>query len=54
MGLIHPTWLQTEMGGAEADITPEASTKGIRQFIQTMTLADTDKFFKWNVEIHPW
>ena len=29
VGLIHPGWVQTEMGGADADITPQESAAGI-------------------------
>ena len=54
VGLIHPGWVQTDMGGAEAEITTQESASGIRQVIQTMTLADNGKFFKWNGDIHPW
>jgi NAD(P)-dependent dehydrogenase (short-subunit alcohol dehydrogenase family) len=54
VGLMHPGWVQTDMGGAEADITPQESAEGIRQVIEKMTLADSGKFFKWNGDIHPW
>jgi NAD(P)-dependent dehydrogenase (short-subunit alcohol dehydrogenase family) len=54
VGLLHPGWVQTDMGGAEAEITTEASAKGIRDVVEKMTLADSGKFFKWNGDIHPW
>ena len=30
IGLVHPGWVQTDMGGAGADITPQESAEGIR------------------------
>lgn len=54
VGLIHPGWVKTDMGGTEAQITTQESATGIRQVIAKITMADTGKFFKWNGEIHPW
>jgi NAD(P)-dependent dehydrogenase (short-subunit alcohol dehydrogenase family) len=54
VNLIHPGWVQTDMGGPNADITPQASAAGIRKVIASVTEADSGKFFKWNGEIHPW
>lgn len=54
VGLMHPGWVKTEMGGPDAQISTAESANGIRQVIQTMTLADSGKFFKWDGEIHPW
>ncbi len=54
VALIHPGWVQTDMGGPEADITPQESVEGIRQVIGIMTLANSGSFFKWDGEIHPW
>jgi len=31
--VMHPGWVQTDMGGKEADITPEVSITGMRQVI---------------------
>ncbi|HEY1614216.1 MAG TPA: SDR family oxidoreductase [Rhizomicrobium sp.] len=54
VAVIHPGWVKTDMGGPNADITPEESACGIRKVIAGMTLADTGKFFKWNGDMHPW
>lgn len=54
VNLIHPGWVRTDMGGPNADITPEASAAGIRKVIASVTTADSGKFFKWTGEIHPW
>ncbi|MEM7002243.1 MAG: SDR family oxidoreductase [Pseudomonadota bacterium] len=54
VGLMHPGWVQTDMGGPQADITAEESAAGIRDVINSMTKSDSGKFYKWNGDIHPW
>jgi NAD(P)-dependent dehydrogenase (short-subunit alcohol dehydrogenase family) len=54
VALMHPGWVQTDMGGPHAEITAEQSAKGIMGVIDDMTKADSGKFYKWNGEIHPW
>ncbi|NIP15898.1 MAG: SDR family NAD(P)-dependent oxidoreductase [Pseudomonadales bacterium] len=54
VGLMHPGWVQTDMGGPHAEITAEESASGIRGVIAGMTKADSGNFYKWNGEIHPW
>ncbi|MFT6558007.1 SDR family oxidoreductase [Sneathiella sp.] len=52
--LFHPGWVQTDMGGASADITIEQSTSGLFDKIMSLAKDDNGKFFKWNGEEHPW
>ncbi|WP_298285356.1 SDR family NAD(P)-dependent oxidoreductase [Novosphingobium sp.] len=54
VGLVHPGWVQTEMGGAGADITPAESAEGIRKVTADWTLDRSGDFLKWNGETHPW
>ena len=54
VALMHPGWVQTDMGGPNAAITPEESASGIRAVIAGLTKADSGKFYKWDGEIHPW
>lgn len=54
VALVHPGWVQTDMGGANAEITPQESAAGIKQVLDGLTLEDTGKFFKWNGEEHAW
>lgn len=54
VALFHPGWVQTDMGGSEAEITPEESAASIFNTIDQLSKADNGKFFKWNGEIHPW
>lgn len=52
--VMHPGWVQTDMGGPNAAITAEESASGIRAVLAEQSPADSGKFYKWNGEIHPW
>lgn len=54
VGLIHPGWVQTDMGGEGADITPEESAASIIALTDRWALEDTGEFYKWNGEKHAW
>lgn len=54
VALMHPGWVQTDMGGPHAAITADESASGIREVIASLTKADSGKFYKWDGEIHPW
>ncbi|MCC5885900.1 MAG: SDR family oxidoreductase [Gammaproteobacteria bacterium] len=54
VAVMHPGWVKTDMGGPNAQLTPEESAEGIRNVIAGMSKADSGKFYKWNGEIHPW
>ncbi len=54
VALMHPGYVQTDMGGPNAEITPEESASGIRSVMAGLTKADSGKFYKWNGDIHPW
>jgi NAD(P)-dependent dehydrogenase (short-subunit alcohol dehydrogenase family) len=51
---IHPGWVQTDMGGANADLSAQESASGLIQLIDRLKLSDSGRFFKWNGEEHPW
>ena len=50
---VHPGWVQTDMGGPDAEITPDESASGIVALGDRVGLADSGGFFKWNGEPHP-
>ncbi|WP_373089609.1 SDR family oxidoreductase [Sneathiella sp.] len=52
--LYHPGWVQTDMGGKSATISPEESANGLFSSITALTRTDNGRFLKWNGEEHPW
>lgn len=54
VGLIHPGYVQTDMGGPTADITPEESATGVRTVAERWTLDKSGDFYRWTGEVHPW
>ncbi len=54
VGLVHPGYVKTDMGGPGADITPEESAGGIRNVIEGLNAENSGSFYKWNGEIHAW
>ena len=54
VSVMHPGWVQTDMGGPAAEITAEESASGIRKVISGLKKEDSGNFYKWNGEIHPW
>ena len=54
VALMHPGYVQTDMGGPNAEITPEESASGIRGVMADLAKEDSGKFYKWNGDIHPW
>lgn len=51
---MHPGWVQSDMGGEAADITPAESANGILEVIQSLTIDDTGKFIDWDGTARSW
>jgi NAD(P)-dependent dehydrogenase (short-subunit alcohol dehydrogenase family) len=54
IGLVHPGWVQTDMGGPGASISATASAAGIAKVIDQLTLDNTGGFWKWDGGPHAW
>ncbi|MCC6916056.1 SDR family oxidoreductase [Nitrosomonas sp.] len=52
--LLHPGWVQTDMGGRGALISAEQSVAGMRRILDKITHADTGKFFAYDGQPVPW
>lgn len=51
---IHPGWVKTDMGGANAAITVTQSAAGIFKLIESLTKSQSGKFLTWEGEELPW
>jgi NAD(P)-dependent dehydrogenase (short-subunit alcohol dehydrogenase family) len=54
VGVIHPGWVKTDMGGPGAHITSTESATGIANVIDQLSLENTGGFWKWNGSRHEW
>ena len=52
--VLHPGWVQTRMGGANAPVTPEQSISGIRRVIEGLGPQDPGEFFDYQGQRVPW
>jgi NAD(P)-dependent dehydrogenase (short-subunit alcohol dehydrogenase family) len=50
---VHPGYVQTDMGGPNAEIRPEDSAEGIYRLVSNLKPEASGGFFKWNGEPHP-
>lgn len=46
--VLHPGWVQTDMGGSHAPTPPERSVAGMRQVIAGLSQKDSGKFYDFN------
>ena len=51
---LHPGWVQTEMGGAQAKVAPGDAVAGLLQVIDAATRAQSGSFLDWRGEVLPW
>ncbi len=53
VGIYHPGWVQTDMGGAGADITETQSAQGLAARFAALSLETTGCFETWDGRAHP-
>lgn len=51
---LHPGWVQTDMGGQGAAITPEQSAHGLLQVISRIGPDDSGQFLDWQGHVLEW
>lgn len=51
---LHPGWVQTEMGGAQAQVAPADAVAGLLRVIDAATPAQSGSFLDWRGEALPW
>lgn len=51
---LNPGWVQTDMGGAGAELTPAQAIAGLLRVIDGATLADSGRFLDHDGEPVPW
>lgn len=51
---LDPGWVQTDMGGPNATLTPQQSAEGIIRVIEGLSPHDNGKFLAWDGSEHPW
>jgi NAD(P)-dependent dehydrogenase (short-subunit alcohol dehydrogenase family) len=51
---IHPGWVRTDMGGPEADLSPEESVSEMRAVIGSLTADDNGKYRGYNGDPVAW
>lgn len=52
--VVHPGWVRTEMGGAEAPLLPEESVRGLVKLIERLSASDNGRFYDYLGEELPW
>jgi NAD(P)-dependent dehydrogenase (short-subunit alcohol dehydrogenase family) len=51
---LHPGWVQTEMGGPNAEISTDESVSGLKNILQTAGLGQSGQFIEYDGSSIPW
>lgn len=54
VGIYHPGWVQTDMGGSTAEITPVQAGEGLLERIKALSVETTGCFETWDGRPHPY
>lgn len=52
VGIYHPGWVKTDMGGAGAEITPEQAARGLSDRFEALSPESTGCFETWDGRAH--
>lgn len=52
--ILHPGWVETDMGGPRAPLTPEESVQGIIERIEEQDMAMSGRFVQYDGTALPW
>jgi len=52
--VLHPGWVQTDMGGPDATYTPDESVSGLVEVIEGLGPDDNGRFYDFKGESIPW
>lgn len=52
--VVHPGWVQTDMGGQSADISVQESVDGMAAVFNALCLKESGKFVTYEGVEHPW
>jgi len=52
--VMSPGWVRTDMGGPEANLSPEESITGMKKVIDGLTIEDTGSFQSWDGTNRAW
>ncbi|WP_306005261.1 SDR family NAD(P)-dependent oxidoreductase [Aquicoccus porphyridii] len=53
VGIYHPGWVRTDMGGSSAEITVDEAAAGLSARFDALSLASTGEFLTWDGRVHP-
>ena len=51
---LHPGWVQTRMGGQNAPVTVQASVAGQQKLFDSLTVAQSGRFYNYDGTELPW
>jgi len=51
---LHPGWVQTDMGGANAEISTDECVSGLKAILQSAGPAQSGQFIEFNGDPIPW